>query len=319
MDFCQLSEVADFLSRFLSPSILTVIEAQRRSSRLGHLQIGALSFAFLEFGAPVRLEVDVKTDQFTMMSCFAGAANLKIDEIPVHLKAGRGVFARPCQSIIGTCSSDCVWLIMKIDPKIGVARGLVDFQKGLVNLEKSAWFEQIQLILSSPDFIDAVAKQQDVADQMETLLLSLIKSAWPLDAFEGLSKVVSSDVRRAEIFIKKHATEPISLNDIAEISGVSARALQTNFMRFRHISPMQYLRDVRLRNAHDRLLEYGARSVSEVAFESGFNHLGRFALIYRERFGETPSETLRRRIKPSRAAWGMSRTANVMERTFEAA
>ena len=34
-------------------------------------------------------------------------------------------------------------------------------------------------------------------------------------------------------------------------------------------------------------------TVSEVAYRWGFTHLGRFAGAYRERFGETPSQTLR--------------------------
>jgi AraC-like DNA-binding protein len=36
----------------------------------------------------------------------------------------------------------------------------------------------------------------------------------------------------------------------------------------------------------------GQISVSEVALEHLFHHLGRFAAAYRQRFGESPSETL---------------------------
>jgi transcriptional regulator GlxA family with amidase domain len=34
--------------------------------------------------------------------------------------------------------------------------------------------------------------------------------------------------------------------------------------------------------------------VTEVALDHGFGHLGRFAIVYAERFGEPPSVTARR-------------------------
>ncbi|MBN9274969.1 MAG: helix-turn-helix domain-containing protein, partial [Mesorhizobium sp.] len=36
-------------------------------------------------------------------------------------------------------------------------------------------------------------------------------------------------------------------------------------------------------------------SVTDAAYAAGFGHLGRAASAYRRRYGETPSETLRRR------------------------
>ncbi|OXH85552.1 AraC family transcriptional regulator, partial [Burkholderia multivorans] len=57
--------------------------------------------------------------------------------------------------------------------------------------------------------------------------------------------------------------------------------------------PMQYLRAKRLEHARELLL--GAtpeRRIADIALDCGFTHLGRFALAYRERFGESPSDTL---------------------------
>ena len=60
---------------------------------------------------------------------------------------------------------------------------------------------------------------------------------------------------------------------------------------------MSYVRRRRLEQAHDELLRLdpttGAR-VTDVALRNGFAHTGRFAAAYRQRFGESPSTTLRR-------------------------
>lgn len=58
---------------------------------------------------------------------------------------------------------------------------------------------------------------------------------------------------------------------------------------------MQYLRDMRFEQARRNLL-MGASGdcVSRIALDAGFLHLGRFAIEYRRRYGESPSQTLSR-------------------------
>jgi AraC-like DNA-binding protein len=112
---------------------------------------------------------------------------------------------------------------------------------------------------------------------------------------------VGSRVIRAAIeLIDAEAHTPLTVSSIAARCHVSVRSLQHDFRRHIGTSPMDYLRQVRLRRVHQSLLESdpSATSVAAVAYDWGFTHLGRFAAAYAERYGELPSETLRR--KPSR-------------------
>jgi len=63
-------------------------------------------------------------------------------------------------------------------------------------------------------------------------------------------------------------------------------------------SPTAYLREVRLRRAHQSLLESdpSVTSVSSVAYHWGFTNLGRFAAAHTARYDEPPAATLRRRV-----------------------
>ncbi|WP_349814825.1 helix-turn-helix domain-containing protein [Curtobacterium sp. MCJR17_043] len=72
--------------------------------------------------------------------------------------------------------------------------------------------------------------------------------------------------------------------------------MQESFRRTLGVSPLTYLRQVRLDRVHDELLARDPRtaSVGEVATRWGFAHLGRFSAAYAERFGEYPKQTLRR-------------------------
>ena len=98
--------------------------------------------------------------------------------------------------------------------------------------------------------------------------------------------------------------ESWSVDRLASTLGLSSRTLHRLVRRELGLSPMRLLRMVRLDRARADLAEPTPwTTVTGVAFDCGFNHLGRFAREYARRFGESPSETLRRaRRGPARLA-----------------
>jgi AraC-like DNA-binding protein len=71
--------------------------------------------------------------------------------------------------------------------------------------------------------------------------------------------------------------------------------LQLGFKRHFGVSISEVLLDIRLEHLNARLLN--ARSgerIIDIAFDLGFTHLSRMASVYRAKFGETPSATLRK-------------------------
>ncbi len=103
---------------------------------------------------------------------------------------------------------------------------------------------------------------------------------------------VSKSVKRAEDFMMAHADEPITLEILAQHAGCSGRALQNAFKTHRQRSPIAILRDIRLDKARIDLLA-DSDTVTGVAYRWGFGNTGRFAQLYKNRFGELPSETLK--------------------------
>jgi AraC-like DNA-binding protein len=104
-------------------------------------------------------------------------------------------------------------------------------------------------------------------------------------------------VRRVVELIESSAEEGFSVADLAAFAGVSERSLYAAFRRQLGTSPMAYVRRVRLERTHEELLSLeptGTTTVTDVALRHGFAHTGRFAAAYRARYGEFPSDTLRR-------------------------
>src|SRR5258708_6422437 len=107
--------------------------------------------------------------------------------------------------------------------------------------------------------------------------------------------VVRRDVQQAFALLKENPAREHSVKELAKACRVAPRTLQKHFRQFVGQSPLGALRDIRLDLAHrELLLGHAGAEVTELATRVGFGHLGRFAGWYKERYGEAPSETLRR-------------------------
>jgi AraC-like DNA-binding protein len=102
-------------------------------------------------------------------------------------------------------------------------------------------------------------------------------------------------------WVEAHHHRPIGASDIAEAAGIGVRQLQAICRAQWGLTPTQLLRGVRLDHARAALRSAppGLRTVSDVATAAGYLHLSRFAAHYRQRFGETPTETLRNPSPPA--------------------
>ena len=102
-------------------------------------------------------------------------------------------------------------------------------------------------------------------------------------------------VRRAREHVSACQDDPPSIGELCMALGVSRRWLQLSFNAVLQMSPLAYLRTMRLGCAR-RMLASGTAGVQvKDAVEAfGFWHLSRFSRDYRQLFGELPSETLRR-------------------------
>ncbi|KAG1240833.1 hypothetical protein G6F68_017277 [Rhizopus microsporus] len=57
---------------------------------------------------------------------------------------------------------------------------------------------------------------------------------------------------------------------------------------------MHYLRDLRMERARAELLSGESHNIAAVALRWGFAHMGRFSAGYKARYGESPSQSVRR-------------------------
>jgi AraC-like DNA-binding protein len=111
------------------------------------------------------------------------------------------------------------------------------------------------------------------------------------DARDGMPGAV----RRAVAHIEANLDRPLSVAELAAAARVTPRALQYAFQRHLHLSPTEYVRQLRLRQARAELLAGTSTSVAALAARWGFTSRARFSAAYRAMFGESPQDTLRGR------------------------
>jgi AraC-like DNA-binding protein len=151
-------------------------------------------------------------------------------------------------------------------------------------------FEQTNSIMASPTTV--VSFEQFIVGE-----LLLCHPHNYTKALERLNRSIAPrDVKRAIEYMHANLEAPLTIERIAATAGVAGQTLFKHFRDTCGISPMRYVRNLRFERARQELLKAGAGSqISEIALRWGFAHLGRFAVEYRQRFGESPSETLGRR------------------------
>jgi transcriptional regulator GlxA family with amidase domain len=102
-------------------------------------------------------------------------------------------------------------------------------------------------------------------------------------------------MQRAEDYLRANLSEPFSLTDFAQATGINHRTLQRHFRSVYGVTPQVWFRSMKLNEIRRELRQSGGTGVriSDLAMRWGFLHFGRFSEDYRQLFGERPRDTLR--------------------------
>ena len=161
-------------------------------------------------------------------------------------------------------------------------------------------FRHLEFVLAELDADQVPPLTQNLLSHYEdvtvTALLLLQQHSF-VDRLDRLGRSVwPCTVRRAIDYIHAHLDAPVTLAELVAVTGVPGRTLLKHFKDHHGVSPIRYWRNQRLGQVRKNLLlARDGETVTDVATTWGFNHLGRFALEYTRRFGESPSQTRRRR------------------------
>jgi transcriptional regulator GlxA family with amidase domain len=125
---------------------------------------------------------------------------------------------------------------------------------------------------------------EDICNRMLTCL-----SEQYLEAERSPAAPSAVQIGRVEQYIVANYAKPLTVETLAEISGVSARSVFRHFRSRYDCTPHQYLERIRLEMSYVQLLACrDQNAVGFVALDCGFQSLRHFEQAFRNQFGERP-------------------------------
>ena len=97
---------------------------------------------------------------------------------------------------------------------------------------------------------------------------------------------------KAISYIHSHLTSPLTVNGIAVQAGLSESSLNRTFKRFAQDTPLQYVKKLRLNQAHAQLLRSHC-TVQAAAYDAGYESAAQFSRDYKRYFGVNPKDALK--------------------------
>lgn len=308
----DLEECRFYLAKLFKPHELNisgcneVIDAKTKCT-----EFEGLSFIDLSHGATVDIDPEKLDDFFNLQIPVRGSGHVRIDNSHLDISPLNAFMISPTLGVKMHFERNCEHIILKI--RRSAFEGFLErqlqselvkplvFKPGIdVTFPKNA-----QLV----DFIVSIGKQVSVEnsplthkmirDRVTSLLMSTILVTldhnYKSELESNCHTAVPYYIKRARDYIHQNAKESISITSIAEESSISVRSIYLGFRKYYGMTPMEYLKKLRLSLVNQKLrdLTPAQTSVTMVALEYGFYHFGNFSAAYKKKYGELPSETLK--------------------------
>lgn len=271
-DYLQLSAglFQGELAQVQGPGIKLFVERVQQSV----LQTGQLPARVLALGVPLQASGG---GMFCGRSChmdslhlFSGASGFEFRTARQHTMLG-----------LELQLAEGVELHLQAGALTHTVRPLAKIKSYVMDLYQSA--RRDPALLSNPAVVASVG---------DFLLDSLLRAPNSPDAPVDASAAHWALVQRCVALVNDTQDTAPTVTQLCQHMGVSRRTLQNAFLRVLDMSPLAYVKAVRLKQARQALKH--ARSVTEAATACGFWHFGHFAHDYQSLFGERPSDTLKR-------------------------
>lgn len=294
---------------------LTPLETRDVKMSLRSAHDTDLGIEVLDYGEAVRIHVDKGLEDFHLVQLpLSGKATMDVGNATIQssksvatlppidqaftmrwgvntptliLYVSKDRLQEVARQIYGHDDADQLQLALHME--MGTPAGAA-FLRALVD-----WHDVMEKAEPNSEYVRKLSSELLLARMLDAVENSANNS---LGASDGAASSIRTDglAKRFAAAIEDGVEYGVGVLEIADQLGVPVRTLQDHVRSAYGSTPSALLHEARLQQAQ-RLLLIGTAAtdtVTSIAQQCGFGHLGRFAGEYRARFGETPAQTLRR-------------------------
>lgn len=294
----DVDEAAEQIGRIFCPHDLKPAQARADgfSARHNCAAFDGFSINYVAYGGSVSIDPGCLERFFLVQVPLAGTARIRAGHRELDAAPGRTASLLSPTIPTRMMWSDCAQAILLLDRRMveqraaalsGRTAGVVEFDP-VIDLDAPsgrALQTSLAELMTLAERVGPSGRLSPVAmaDWRELLLNHLLNGqrhglSDAIQRFSGQAERLPRALRAARDHLADNAGEPLDLAQLACVSGIGIRALQLGFRRHFDVSISQMLLDMRLAGLHTRLAHATSdASITEIAFDLGFTHLGRMA------------------------------------------
>jgi AraC-like DNA-binding protein len=307
------AEASDLIGKALAPNHLTLgtVGSSEFAASLHGVRFREVSLLYLDLHVAATLQIPRCGRYFAVHMPMNGRASGTVGGKAFEANTIRALVTNPGDELHVRLDHDSPQLIVRIEQEAleryltrlcgRTMTGSLTFEPSLELTSDAAtrWHGSVQLLHTEVFYQGSLVHDGIGIGPLEEFLMSSLLMIQPSSYREQLIRAASPPgrrtVRQALDYMERHLSEPLTMTDIAGQASVSVRSIQQGFRDELGVTPMAWLRERRLERVREDLTDAEAGegvTVTAVAERWGFNHLGSFAVLYRKRWGESPSQTL---------------------------
>lgn len=297
--------VSDYVNQHVGQHHIGLSRTTHPQASLSHRKFAELDLCRISYGGSVRVTSPALETIYHLQVLLNGNCLWRGHQREHHLVPGELLLINPDDPVDLTYSEDCEKFILKVPVRLLDSicdeqrwqrpSGGVRFLRNHYRLEELGGFlNLLGMICNEAEVSGSLPRVQGhysqiIASKLLTLMSTNVRMETLSGAGAGLERILD--------YVERNLKLEVSAEALAEQANMSVRSLYALFDRHLNTTPRQYIRQRKLERVQACLSDpsCAVRSVTELALDYGFLHLGRFSESYRQRFGELPSETLRRR------------------------
>ena len=146
----------------------------------------------------------------------------------------------------------------------------------------------IRLLKTLDDPIEAAVLGEPIIDEIYYRLLSGEQGGALKILLRQQGQI--QQISKAVEHLHENLNQHVSVDELANLVSMSSSGFHKKFKEVMHLSPLQYLKLVRLNKAKTYITE--GKNISEAAYMVGYNSPAQFSREYKRQFGMAPSVKL---------------------------
>lgn len=254
----HVSESIPCVPAVYEPTVVAILKGEKEAILDGHRHVyDSGQYMLCPMTMPVEAGTPNASPQNPLLGVYISLDARVMTELSIEMEAAAGTPRKP----VSTASQG-----------LALARWDADFAQALLRLIE---------LLDSPADVAVLGE-----GRLRELYYAVLKGAAGSSARRAFG--VGNEIVRTIDYLSRNLKEPVTIDDMASHVGMSRAVFHRRFKEATTMSPIQFMKSMRLNNAAMKIAD--GTTVSEAAFDVGYTSPSQFSREFKRMYGQSPKQ-----------------------------